>query len=229
MASISAMSRRNSCCARASPRFSVRRRSRVSGVRRSCDTAATNRSRSASCWRMRACIWLNTRLASRHSSVPSSGSGGRSMSRPSSCAAVASRCMGRDSQRAAHQATATSAARRTLMSSSRPSCSDGGAFQKPGRSPWGGWPGGGWGRYWATAQCGGGPGGPGGRSGWAGRSSNISVSASTWLAITATMSSNASRPNKVLGNQRCSATRQRVAINGAINGATPPAPAATAH
>ena len=42
--------------------------------------------------------------------------------------------------------TATSAARRTPMSSSRPSCNDGGAFQKPGRSPWGGWPGGGRGR-----------------------------------------------------------------------------------
>ncbi|MNV23757.1 hypothetical protein D3C71_1147910 [compost metagenome] len=219
MASISAMSRRNSCCARLSSRHSVRRRSRVSGVRRSCDTAATNRSRSANCWRMRACIWLNTRLASRHSSVPSSGSGGRSISRPNSCAAVASRCMGRDSQRAAHQATATSAASRTLMSSSSPSCSDSGAFHKPCSGP-----GGGNRKECPSAATPGGC-GPGGCPGCAGRSSNIKVSASTWLTMTATISSSASRPKRVSGSQRCSAAGQRATINAAI----PPAPAATAR
>ena len=88
---VAIVSRSAAICSRrpSSSTSSARRRRRVSGVRRSCETAARARARSSTSRRMRACMSLKA-LAARCVSVgPVSGSGGASRSRPSLSAASA--------------------------------------------------------------------------------------------------------------------------------------------
>ncbi len=204
MVSISATSLAKRWRSAASFKDSTRRANRVRGVRRSCDTAATNWSRSSSWARMRCCIWLNTWVASRHSRVPLSGNGGRWMLWPSSRAAPARRRTGSDSQRAPIHAANKRAESRTPMSSSN----------SKGGGPWGG-----------SGKPGGGM--PGGKSG---RSSNNMVSASTWLLITATASSTAKRPNKLSGKQRSAPEASRARqVCSRLTPAMPSALGPTAH
>ena len=86
--------------------FSARRRSRVSGVRRSCEMAASRRVRFSIRLRRRTCMSLKAREARRVSTVPVSGSGGAATSRPSRSAATASDASGAVTRRTAQIDTA---------------------------------------------------------------------------------------------------------------------------
>ena len=107
--SISWMSAIERAVAGSSSLLSSRMRMRVSGVRRSCEIAATSSARECTCslsWRD---ISLNTWAVSRTSTVPvrSSTSGGASLrasDRPSVRDAACSRRIGADSQRAPNHA-----------------------------------------------------------------------------------------------------------------------------
>ncbi len=85
---------------------------RVIGVFRSCDMAVRTRVRSAMKRDSRLCIVLKGRAARRTSTGPASGSGGRSMSVPSSSAAVASEESGAVAQRTAISESNTTLPRR---------------------------------------------------------------------------------------------------------------------
>ena len=77
------------CCWSGSSTNSARRRSRVIGVRRSCEMAAIMRVRSSTKRRRRNCMSLKARIAWRTSRGPRSGSGGTVTSTPRRCAACA--------------------------------------------------------------------------------------------------------------------------------------------
>ena len=85
---------------------SVRSRSSVRGVRKSCEIAASNRVRLSIKFRSRFCMSLKARAASRVSVVPTSGRGGASTSCPSRSAAVAREASGEVTRRTAHTVTA---------------------------------------------------------------------------------------------------------------------------
>ncbi|MCY1215906.1 hypothetical protein D9M72_277630 [compost metagenome] len=74
--------------------ISVSSRSRVSGVRRSCEMPASITTRSSSSWRRSCTIWLKLWLASATSLAPRSGSGGGSPPLPIARAALARRLSG---------------------------------------------------------------------------------------------------------------------------------------
>ena len=85
---------------------SARSRSSVSGVRRSCEMAASKRVRFSIRLRKRVCMSLKARAACRVSMVPVSGRGGALTSWPSRSAAVASEPSGAVTRRTAHTDTA---------------------------------------------------------------------------------------------------------------------------
>ena len=88
---------------------SARRRRLVIGVRRSCDTAASSRVRSATKRSRRSCMRLKARVVRRTSSGPSSGTGPGASPRPKRSAASARRFIGRVTRRTTSTTTRTTA------------------------------------------------------------------------------------------------------------------------
>jgi len=164
---------------------------RVSGVRRSCDTAARKRSRASICARILSCMRLNTRLARRASRGPRSSIGGLLRLSPSFSAADASCWIGRASMRAPYHAATVTAMNWMSRPISMPFRGDGGGGR---RSPSGGCARSGRSALdWGAGRSADGP--PGAR---------LMNTAKTrmWLARTASTTSPNSRPNTVSGMKR---------------------------